>query len=344
MSWTFTGLMPWASIILTTGFALREYGAYQYKNVDILVANTVLIMSGPPVYALINYLILSRILYYVPYLSPIHPGRVLTTFLALDALCEAIIVNGALRVANTNWSEGQRKVGDALIKAGLLLQCAMFVAFVVIGAIFHLRANKAGVMKKNLKTVLILMYISSIIITARCIYRIVEYFQGVSGQVFRHEFYFYIFEASIMFFNTAMLNGFHPGRYLPRSNKVFLATDGKTELHGPGWQAKRNVLMTFIDPFDIQGLIQGKDKKNKFWEFTPDQLDELIETERREKAETKAKPRPAWQKIVDPIHFLGPNGKLMRLVEWMDGDDQIQTNAERLRDQRADEKKTGTDV
>lgn len=99
-SWRTTLLMPWAALILTVGFAVREYGAYHYDNIDILIANSVLIMSGPPVYALINYIVLSRILYYIPYLSPLHPGRVLTTFLAADGLTEILVVNGVQRVCN----------------------------------------------------------------------------------------------------------------------------------------------------------------------------------------------------------------------------------------------------
>jgi hypothetical protein len=43
--------MPWAALLLTTGFALREVAAYRYlysdKNLDILIAQSVLIMSGP---------------------------------------------------------------------------------------------------------------------------------------------------------------------------------------------------------------------------------------------------------------------------------------------------------
>jgi len=45
--WKTTGLMPWAALLLTAGFALREVGAYHYANVDVLIVNTVLIMSGP---------------------------------------------------------------------------------------------------------------------------------------------------------------------------------------------------------------------------------------------------------------------------------------------------------
>jgi hypothetical protein len=43
--------MPWAALLLTTGFILREVGAYNYfysnQNLDILIAMNVLIMSGP---------------------------------------------------------------------------------------------------------------------------------------------------------------------------------------------------------------------------------------------------------------------------------------------------------
>src|ERR1700712_3972247 len=107
--------MPWAALLLTVGFALREVGSFKYiyndQNLDIFIAESVMIMSGPPVYAAINYIVLSRILFYVPYLSPIHPGRVLTTFLAADAVCEVLIVNGVQRIVNSRFSEASRQLG-----------------------------------------------------------------------------------------------------------------------------------------------------------------------------------------------------------------------------------------
>src|SRR4051794_40424114 len=41
-----------------------------------------------PLYELGNYYILGRILYFVPHCSPIHPGRVLTTFAAISSIVE----------------------------------------------------------------------------------------------------------------------------------------------------------------------------------------------------------------------------------------------------------------
>lgn len=91
--------MPWAALLLTAGFALREVGTfnhiYSQTNINFLIANTVLIMSGPPVYAAINCLILSRVLFYFSYLSPVDLGRVVTTFLPVDNLCEILIGNRA---------------------------------------------------------------------------------------------------------------------------------------------------------------------------------------------------------------------------------------------------------
>lgn len=40
---------------MIAGFAVRLAGAYDPTNLAYVVASTVLIMSGPPVYALINY-------------------------------------------------------------------------------------------------------------------------------------------------------------------------------------------------------------------------------------------------------------------------------------------------
>src|SRR5690242_1407470 len=99
-------------------------------------------MSGPPVYAGINYLgkhkktteyseanrclVLSRVLFYVPYLSPIHPGRVLTTFLAADAVCEILIINGVQKIVDSRFDAKTREIGNALTKAGLILQVICF--------------------------------------------------------------------------------------------------------------------------------------------------------------------------------------------------------------------------
>lgn len=306
-SWRTTGLMPWSAMLMISGFALREVGAFNTGNLTILIASTVLIMSGPPVYSLTNYFILSRLLYYVPYLSPMHPGRVVTTFVGLDAVCEILIGQGAWRMANSDLTEKQRQVGAHLVTASLALQAALFGSFGLLAAQFHIRANRAKVLSNDLRIVLKVLYVSATIVTIRCIYRLVEYIEGWDSTIYKNEVFFWIFEAVIMFVNSALLNFYHPGKRLPRSNSIFLDRDGVTERRGPGWSDDRPWIVTTFDPFDVWGLITGRDKKTQFWDMTDEELARL-------RAENKAKKRNAFWGLVDPFHLWGSRGYIGRYL------------------------------
>jgi hypothetical protein len=286
---------------MISGFALREIGAYHTSNLGYLIASTVLIMSGPPVYALINYFILSRILFYIPYLAPIHPGRVATTFIGLDAVCEILIGQGAWRMANSTMTAKQRQLGANLVTVSLCLQAALFGAFGLLAGQFHRRANKAKVLSRDLRIVLYVLYTSATIVTIRCIYRLVEYIEGWDSTIYKNEIFFWIFEAVIMFLNTALLNLFHPGKRLPRSNSVFLDRDGVTERRGPGWDDDRPWIVTVFDPFDVWGLINKKDQKTQFWDMSDEELMRL-------RAEKKANKRGVVAGFLDPFHLWGSRG------------------------------------
>lgn len=307
-SWRTTLLLPWAALLMISGFAVRLAGAYDTDNLAYLIASTVLIMSGPPVYALTNYFILSRLLYYIPYLAPLHPGRVATTFIGLDAVCEILIGQGAWRMANSSSTDAERQLGSDLVTASLCLQAALFGAFGLLAAQFHRRANKAGVLRKDLRTVLYVMYVSATIVTIRCIYRLVEYILGWQSSIYQNEIYFWIFEAVIMFLNTALLNIYHPGKRLPHSNSVFLARDGVTERKGPGWGDDRPWIITIFDPFDLWGLAKGKDKKTQFWDMSDAELEAA-------RAEKKRNKRGVLKGLLDPFHLWGERGYIGKYLK-----------------------------
>ncbi|KAF3000896.1 hypothetical protein E8E13_008081 [Curvularia kusanoi] len=304
-SWRTTILLPWAALLMISGFATRLAGAYNPSSLRLLIASTVLIMSGPPIYALINYLILTRLLYYMPWLAPLHPGRVATTFLGLDAVCEALIAQGAWRMANSSMTAKQRHVGANLVLASLALQAALFGGFGVLCALFHKRALSAGVLKKELKIVLYVMYTSAFIVTVRCIYRLVEYILGWESSMYRNEVYFWVFEAAIMFVNSALLNAFHPGKRLPPTHGVFLAKDGVTERLGPGWDDDRPWPVTVVDPLDLWGLFKGKDKETKFWDMSDAELEQV-------RQQKEAQKRSVGAGFLDPFRLWGADGYVGR--------------------------------
>jgi RTA1 like protein len=266
-SWKIGFLLPWSAALFVAGFILREYNVRGHlDNLNIFIASAVLLFAAPPVYSGADYFILGRALYYLPYLSPLHPGRVWSTFIGLDVIIEAIASNGAALFANQSITPKRRQIGIDLVKASLIMQVILFVAFASVVAFFHIRARRAGVVNHRLKVIIYTMYASCTLIVTRNLFRTVTIFLPYYSYTNSTEWLIWVWEMVPMVMNTVMLNIWPPAKYLPSDNKVYLARDGKTELQGPGWQDKRHFLWTVFDPFDIGGLIAGADNKNRFWE------------------------------------------------------------------------------
>ncbi|KAI9150430.1 RTA1 domain protein [Paramyrothecium foliicola] len=205
-SWKLTGMHVVAAFIISFGFALREYGASNYdvrvqSNVTIFIISICAIYMAPPILELANFHALGRILYFVPYHSPMHPGRMLTTFGSVASLVE--IFNG---------------VGIAWIAIPTLQSAA--------------NSTKSDT------------YCSRPLCSSKCIYRIIEHFGGSERKslakfdtlhlTLRHEWYFYVLEATMMLTNSLLWNARHPRLYLPEDYHIYLAQDGVTEIVGPG--------------------------------------------------------------------------------------------------------------
>ncbi|OAA56956.1 RTA-like protein [Niveomyces insectorum RCEF 264] len=277
-SWRLTGLYVFCCTLFTAGFVVREVGAFAYTNVNVYIATVCLVYAAPPIFELANYIVLGRILYYVPHRSPIHPGRVLTTFAAVSSVVEALNGNGAAYSANASLPQSKQDVGHALLKAALLLQIVVVAAFLLLAAVFQRRTRAAGIRNANLTHALATLYASEALLLARTLYRVVEYFSVADlnvaavrdpqtlSPILRYEWFFYVFEATLMLCNTVLLNVRHPRHYLPATTKTYLARDGVTEITGPGYKEERHFLATLFDPFDLYGLFNGRDKKTAFWE------------------------------------------------------------------------------
>jgi hypothetical protein len=122
------------------------------------------------------------------------------------------------------------------------------------------------------------LYASEALLTVRTVYRIVEYWSIAQlrfgdgfdpmtlSPLVRYEWFFYVFEASLMLANQVLLNVRHPRMFLPKSTKTYLARDGVTEVDGPGYDDKRNFWVTLVDPFDVMGMLKGTKKEDRFWE------------------------------------------------------------------------------
>lgn len=281
--WNHFGFMiSWACIVWIAGFVCREVSVFYKDNLSLYIAQYILILAGPVVYAAAEYFILGRLLAYLPYHTPINPGRVLSTFLMLSGAVEGLTAGGASTLANSA-DEGKsdlRNSGLNLIKAALILQLVVEGSFLSMVVMVERRCRKAGHFIARIRTVCYVLYVTSSMVLVRCIFRAVQGFEEAacpidnpSCSVTDHaEWFLWVFEVANITVFSLILVLFPPGRYLPRDPKIYLdPVDGQTERVGPGFSKamRRNFFATVVDPFDCAGMIRRKnrdEKVDKYWE------------------------------------------------------------------------------
>ncbi|KAF4554100.1 RTA1-like protein 7 [Elsinoe fawcettii] len=277
-------IMTWASTVWVAAFICRAISVRNVQSVSIFIAQYVMVLAGPPLYAAAESFILGRILAYLPYHAPIHPGRVLSTFFVISVLVEVLCNTGASKsIGRADPDDAEQiKVGVAMYKAGFVLQCVLESSFMSLTAYVHFKAKRTGTLTKNIRTMVYMLYLTSSMILLRTIVRTIEAFEktqcapsrdnplGYCGYLSTHEWPLYVLECANVTLFVCFLTYFTPGAYLPKSHKVFLdPLDGKTERLGPGFQAaeKRPLFATALDPFNLVGIVTGRGHKmTNFWE------------------------------------------------------------------------------
>jgi len=274
--------ITFASLVWLAGFVTRALSAFNTSSIGLFIAQYILLFAGPPLYAASEYFILGRLLAYLPYHTPLHPGRILSTFLLLSAAVESLATSGAASSANGSQNPEAYAAAIVRIKASLILQEILEVCFFALVALVEYRCRRAGRFPHNVRIMCRVLYVTSLMMTARCILRTIEGFEatdcdpsapgfkGYCGPVQHYEWYLWVFEVANITVFIALLAIFHPGRYLPSDAKQYLdPVDGVTERIGPGYSAadKRSWLLTTLDPFDLGRKLTGKGAVvDKFWE------------------------------------------------------------------------------
>ena len=272
----YTYIVTFACIVWVAGFGCRMASIYKDQDIDIFVAQYVLLFLGPPLFAGAEYFIFGRVLAYVPYHAPIHPGRVLSTFIILDTVVEVLAANGASANAAAK-TVGERNSGLARMEASIILQSFLEVLFFSLVAFVVRRCRKAQLFPRNLRIVCYILLVTSFMMLVRCIFRVVEGFEIMDclidepncGSVDRHEWFFYIFEVANIFLFVVLLTVFPPGKYLPPNDKVYLDPRDGTERVGPGFAKAdtRPLWQTVLDPCNLPRLISRSGLvDDTFWE------------------------------------------------------------------------------
>ena len=257
-----------------TGWIMRAVSSRDLENIPIFIAQTVLILAGPPIYAAAEYNILGRLMHYLPMHAPLNPSRVVYLFVYMGAAVEGLTAAGATLMASGTIGTSNFLTGGVLISVALVLQGVVECFFLSMVALLHHRCVRGRMLAPNVRMLCIMLYGTSSLVLLRCIFRAVQalsMYTGKCGQYYcgastKDEWYLYVFEAAPMVLYTYWLNIVHPGRYLPVEHKRYLDPDGKTERIGPGWIDERPKALTFIDLFDVKSAFRGRSEFTSFWQ------------------------------------------------------------------------------
>lgn len=204
----------------------------------------ILILLAPPLYAATIYMTLGRLITLLDAerlsLVPIRwltavfvtgdvlsfllqgAGKTRTLYLCPDcinmALGGGIMASGTLSGMTT---------GENVIMGGLAVQLIFFSVFVIVATLFHYRIHqnpteksmstcisRSGWRNPNWETTMVGLYIASILILIRSVFRMIEYAGGNDGYLMSHEAFSYVFDAMLMFFAMIVISVLHPSKVL----------------------------------------------------------------------------------------------------------------------------------
>ena len=117
------------------------------------------------------------------------------------------------------------KMGENIIVGGLGIQVLVFGFFIIVAAIFNIRIRKVPTARSASVAVpwqrhLLVLYAASALIMVRSVFRIVEYVMGGDGILLQHEYYLYIFDATLMFFVTVLFVFWHPSNIISKGLSI----------------------------------------------------------------------------------------------------------------------------
>ncbi|KAF4945413.1 hypothetical protein FGADI_11915 [Fusarium gaditjirri] len=231
------------SAIEVAAYSLRIYSVQNPSEITPFVLTLTYTVLAPVLIAAGNYLLISRLILAI--LPPSRhsilriPGRRLTAiFVFCDVIAFLIQGSGSGIASSDNWQGEMEKIGVKVLIVGLVFQLVAFSLFLCVFGRFHTLALRMAVEDAPMgwQKLVLAVYISSVLIMVRCIFRVVEFAGGRDTYAFSHEWLFWVFESLPMTGAIGIFCFYHPSRYLGRNGArfKFIRTEDAIELaQGP---------------------------------------------------------------------------------------------------------------
>ena len=124
--------------------------------------------------------------------------------------------------------------GEKIVIAGIALQVAIFIIFLIASVDFHIRMNRKACATPDTETdgewkkMLWILYSVSALILFRSIFRLIEYAMGNAAYLISHEWTLYVFDAVPMFLVLVLMLVLRPAKYVSNEKtKVVESSDSE---------------------------------------------------------------------------------------------------------------------
>lgn len=183
------------------GYAARIASRNDLYSIGPYVAQTVMLLVAPALMAATIYMNFGRLLTLLRATQlSIVPARFNTTIFVTGDILSFVLqgAGGGILGASDN-----HQLGSNIVIGGLAIQVFVFGFFVATEVRFLMCARRmspvAYRISRHWKVLNINLFVSSLLILARSIVRLVEFAQGFNGYIMEHEWFIYVFDAVPMF-------------------------------------------------------------------------------------------------------------------------------------------------
>lgn len=180
------------------------------------ILQSLLLLLAPALFAASIYMVLGRIIKVTDghHHSVIRVNWLTKIFVAGDVISFLVQSGGGGMLAKAK-KQSQVNLGQYVITGGLCIQLLFFGLFIIVAAIFHYQIYTNPTPRSvsthiSWRRHLLILYIASLFIMVRSVFRVVEYVMGQDGVLLSNEVYLYVFDAALMFLTMALFNLQHP--------------------------------------------------------------------------------------------------------------------------------------
>ncbi|KAJ5702612.1 hypothetical protein N7488_010160 [Penicillium malachiteum] len=212
------------------GYIARIFSHFDTMALGPYIAQTMLILVAPPLFAASIYMTLGRIIVKLGAEDKsIIPVRFLTKIFVIGDVISFLLQcgGGGFMAAGTL---SAMNTGANIVVGGLVVQLLFFGLFVYVSASVHWRLKRhpqynhvcesvssySPETQMTWESLMWAIYAASLLILVRSVFRVVEFVEGNDGFIMHREYLLYIFDACLMSLTGIVLLAVYPGSFLGR--------------------------------------------------------------------------------------------------------------------------------